>query len=74
MTCQQDEGDAGSGGGREDNADLAARVAAKLQDPNERHHTHPGILTRRTIGDETGENTPSGVQTPTKMVRFPSSQ
>ncbi|KAF7789589.1 hypothetical protein EIP86_000535 [Pleurotus ostreatoroseus] len=73
---QQDEGDAGAGGGREDNADLVARVASKLQDPNDRHQTHPhtGILSRRTVGDETGEHTPPGVQTPTKMVRFPSSQ
>ncbi|KAJ3541827.1 hypothetical protein NM688_g6037 [Phlebia brevispora] len=72
-----DEG-ADTGGSREDNADFAAHLTSKLNDPSERPHIaypHPGhgILTRRSaLDDEDGSHPPSGVQTPTKMVSGPS--
>lgn len=70
---QQNEGGADTGGGREGNADLAAHLASKLHIPNERPSS--GILARRAVvDDEDGEHLPSGLQTPTKMVRFPSDQ
>lgn len=73
-SCQQDTAGADSCGSREGNADLVAHLASKLHIPNERPHT--GILTRRAVvDDEDGEHPPpSGVQTPTKLVRFPSNQ